>query len=63
MLKEDKEYQTLAGANLEQAIEAPETVVHSIATSEHRTGSSEDGDAESLGVHSYGSIGKVQSSL
>lgn len=63
MLREDKEYQALAGANLEQAIEAPETVVHSISISEHGTGSSEDGEGESLGEPSCGSIGKVQSSV
>ena len=39
MLREDRDYQTLASANLEQAIGAPETIQHSGSTSEHDTSS------------------------
>ncbi|KAK4964211.1 hypothetical protein LTR66_012418 [Elasticomyces elasticus] len=42
MLKEDREYRTLAGANLKQAIISPETTVRSAATTENETGSEAD---------------------
>lgn len=42
MVKQDKQYQELAGANLDQMILAPETVVQSDAPTENETGSDED---------------------
>ncbi len=47
MLREDKEYQALASANLEQAIGAPETIQHSASTSEHDTSSEAEAEVES----------------
>ncbi|KAK5019734.1 hypothetical protein BJ546DRAFT_1057918 [Cryomyces antarcticus] len=57
MLREDKEYQTFAGANLEQTIISPETVVQSVATTENETFSEADVDADSFGDHGIGQIG------
>ena len=50
MLKEDKDYQGFAGANLSQAIMSPETVVQSEAATENEneTGSETDIDALSF---------------
>ena len=47
MLREDKEYQTLASANLEQAISAPETIQYSASTPEHYTSSEAEVEPES----------------
>lgn len=56
MLNEDKEYQNFAGMNLEQAINAPETVLHSPVASEQETSSEADEDLDSLNEHSIGQI-------
>lgn len=56
MLNEDKEYQNFAGMNLEQAINAPETVLHSPVASEQETISEADEDLDSLDEHSIGQI-------
>jgi len=58
MLREDKEYQTLASANLEQAISAPETIQHSASTSEHETSSEADVNAESFERPNFGQSGE-----
>lgn len=57
MLGEDKEYQTLASANLKQAISAPETVQHSTSTSEHETSSEVEEEIESFVEPSLGQPG------
>jgi len=54
MLREDKKYQTLASANLEQAISAPDTIQHSASTSEHET--------SSFGRPSFDQVGESASS-
>ena len=57
MLKEDKEYQILAGANLDQAMESPVTALQSAAGTERETES--DGDlAESESNDLDTSLGK-----
>ncbi|KAK5011505.1 hypothetical protein LTR28_001222 [Elasticomyces elasticus] len=61
MLKEDREYQTLAGANLEQAIISPETIVQSVATTENETSSEADVDADSFVERDIGHIGEKAS--
>jgi hypothetical protein len=58
MLKEDKEYQTLASANLEQAIGARETIQLSASTSEHNTGSETEVEVESFGRFGFGQAGE-----
>jgi hypothetical protein len=62
MLREDKEYQVLASANLEQAISAPETIQHSASTSEHETSSEAEVEVESFGRPSFGQVGESVSS-
>jgi hypothetical protein len=57
MLREDKEYQTLASANLEQAISAPETIQYSASTSERETSSEADVDVESFERPNFDQIG------
>ena len=57
MLKEDKEYQILAGVNLDQAMESPVTALQSVAGTDRETES--DGDlAESDGNDLDASLGK-----
>lgn len=56
MLNEDKEYQNFAGMHLEQAINAPEAVLHSPVASEQETSSEADEDLDSLNEHSIGQI-------
>ena len=57
MLKEDKEYQMVAGANLGQAIESPVNTMQSVAGTERETES--DGDlAGSDSNHLDASLGK-----
>ena len=63
MLREDKEYQTLASANLEQAISVPETIQHSVSTSEHETSSEVDVEVESFERPSFGQVGESASSF
>jgi len=46
MLREDKEYQRLAGMSLNQAMETPETALHSQAPTELDTKSESDPDAD-----------------
>jgi hypothetical protein len=46
MLLEDKEYQNLAGANLDQAINAPDAVIHSEAPTEMEARSEADLEAD-----------------
>lgn len=48
MLREDKEYQTLASANLEQAIAAATTSQQTASTSEHDTSSEAEVEFESF---------------
>lgn len=62
MLKEDKAYQALASANLEQAIGAPETIPHNASTSEHDTSSEAEVEVESFGRPSFGQVGESVSS-
>lgn len=62
MLREDKEYQTFASANLEQAVGAPETIQHSVSTSEHDTSSEVEVEVESFRRHSFGQVGESASS-
>ncbi|XPS68288.1 hypothetical protein M3J09_000580 [Ascochyta lentis] len=47
MLEEDKQYQSFAGANLEEIIDMPETTLHSAAASEAGDTSEEDTSVES----------------
>lgn len=56
MLREDKEYQTLASANLEQAIGAPETTQQRSSTSEHDTSSEAGVEVESFRRLSFGQV-------
>ncbi|KAG9228717.1 hypothetical protein BJ875DRAFT_489597 [Amylocarpus encephaloides] len=53
MLREDKEYQTLASATLEQAITIPTTFQQSAYTSEHDTSSEAEAEVESLEESSF----------
>ncbi|KAE9381226.1 hypothetical protein N431DRAFT_551376 [Stipitochalara longipes BDJ] len=62
MLKEDKEYQTLASANLEQAISAPETIQHSAPLSEHDTSPEVEIDVESSRRPSFSQVEESESS-
>lgn len=48
MLTEDKNYKDLAGANLEEAIAEPESVLHKTAVPENETMSEPDVDVESF---------------
>lgn len=48
MLREDQEYQTLAGANLDQAIIPPETIVQSLAATKNETTSVADVDTDNF---------------
>jgi hypothetical protein len=61
MLKEDKEYQTLASANLKQSISAPEAIQHSASTSEHETSSEVEVEVESFAEPSFGQAGEIAS--
>ena len=58
MLGEDKEYQTLASANLEQAIAAAMTCQQTASTSEHDTSSEAEGDFEGFRRASYAQNGE-----
>jgi len=62
MLREDKEYQTLANANLKQAIKVPETIQHSASTSEHETGSEVEVEVENFAEPGFGQAGESASS-
>lgn len=62
MLREDKEYQTLASANFEQAIAALERIQHSASTSEHDTSSEAEVEVESFGRPPFGQVGESASS-
>lgn len=62
MLREDKEYQTLAIANLEQAIGAPTNIQQSASTSEHDTSSEAEVDVESIRRPSSVHVGESGSS-
>lgn len=57
MLREDKEYQIVVGANLQQAIISPETIVQSVATTDDETASEVDVDADSSDGHDVGQRG------
>lgn len=63
MLREDKECQTLASANLGQAISVPETIQHSASTSEHETSSEADVEVESFERPSFDQVGESASSF
>lgn len=56
MLREDKEYQSFAGTNLEQTIISPETIVQSVATTENETGSEADVDVDSFDEADVGHV-------
>jgi len=58
MLKEDKEYQTLACANLEQAIGARETIQLSASNSEHNTSSETEVGVGGFGGFGFGQAGE-----
>ncbi|KAH6717626.1 hypothetical protein BKA61DRAFT_571715 [Leptodontidium sp. MPI-SDFR-AT-0119] len=62
MLREDKEYQTLASTNLEQAIGAPTTIQQSASTSEHDTSSEVEVEVESVRRPSFVHVGESGSS-
>jgi hypothetical protein len=47
LLRDDKEYQIIAGSNLELAISEPSTALHSVTASEHDTCSETEADADS----------------
>ena len=61
IVREDKEYQTHAGANLEQAISKPETIQYSASTSEHEISSEADVDVESFKKPNFGQSGESSS--
>ncbi|KAH7393723.1 hypothetical protein BKA64DRAFT_626071 [Cadophora sp. MPI-SDFR-AT-0126] len=62
MLREDKEYQTLASANLEQAVAAATTIQQKASTSEHDTSSETEVEVESFEQASFVQNGESASS-
>ncbi|RDL30367.1 Uncharacterized protein BP5553_10245 [Venustampulla echinocandica] len=59
ILREDKEYQTLASMNLEQAINIPENAQDSTSTPEHETSSEADVDVECFKRADFGQSGEI----
>jgi GTP cyclohydrolase FolE2 len=61
MLRGDKEYQTIANANFEQAISTSKTLQKSPSTSDHETSSETDVEVESFERSSFGQVGESTS--
>ena len=62
MLREDKAYQTLTSANLEQALMALDTIQSSASASEHDSSSEADVNVESFERLNFGQSGESASS-
>ncbi|PVH69905.1 hypothetical protein DL98DRAFT_438000 [Cadophora sp. DSE1049] len=62
MLREDKEYQTIASANLEQAVAAATSIQQKVSTSEHDTSSEAEVEVESFEQASFEQNGESASS-